>query len=300
MPTTRCRRYSRILMARRVALLSTPVILAVAAVYALFPTTTWPTLVGKLPKLTRLEAIARIYDDLRSDLDILRDNAFLDAVEAGDVERAREHLAADAGVNAQYIDAEAFLSAGKTGYTALMYASGDGNADMVKLLLQHLPDLARERDGMSALYFAVLGGHDGVVELLRVAGAKGDPRRIRLTHDLIRAACKGFEMEPGEGFPLYPGVVGNLDGAPGIDEVVRQGADVNWADPNGYTPLMYAANLGLTENVQRLLTLGADVDLKSEAGETALSLTERPDSSVNREERKQVVELLKRQAAKRP
>src|SRR5262245_44100266 len=79
---------------------------------------------------TALETIARAYDDTRIDEEIRRDNGFIDAVEAGDVETARQCLADGARVNARYIDGNAFLSAGRTGYTALLYASMDGNVEM--------------------------------------------------------------------------------------------------------------------------------------------------------------------------
>jgi ankyrin repeat protein len=99
-------------------------------------------------------------------------------------------------------------------------------------------------------------------------------------------------MREGEGYPLYPGSIGDPDQAPEIPDVLRRGADVNGADPRGFTPLMFAANLGLVENVKLLLAGGADATRKSKDGETALSLSERPGSSVARAERRQVVELL--------
>ena len=55
---------------------------------------------------------------------------------------------------------------------------------------------------------------------------------------------------------------------------------------------MYAANLGLIDNVQTLIAKGADVTATSKHGETALSLTERPNSSVNRRERRAVTRIL--------
>ncbi len=246
---------------------------------------------GAEPK-TALEMVARAHNDSRSDETIRRDNAFIEAVLDGNLAKAHEGLASGAGVNGPYIDPHAFLSAGQTGYTALLYASMDGNVEMVKLLLAHKPDVHYARKGKTALYFAAIKSHNEVVGLLRQAGAEGDPKRIRLTHELIRAACKGFEMEMGEGFPNYPGVVRDLEDAPDIAEVIKQGADVNWADPEGHTPLMYSANLGLVANVKTFLATGADASLKSKAGATALSLAE-SEASVNREERAQVVELLK-------
>ena len=244
---------------------------------------------------TAFEAVGRAYDDPRSDVQIRKDNAFIEAVRDGNADTARRMLASGASVSAPYIDPHAFLSAGQTGYTALLYASMDGNVDMVKLLLAHKPELNYARKGKTALYFAAIKGHDELARLLKEAGAEGDPKRIRLTHELIRAACKGFEMR---GLPPYPGVVRDLAGAPEIAEVVKQGVDVNWTGPEGYTPLMYAANLGLIGNVKILLAHGADASIKSKDGATALSLAE-GEASVNREERKQVVELLKEHLAKK-
>lgn len=241
---------------------------------------------------TAAEAAGRANKDPRSKKQIKIDNDFIEAVRDGDVDQARRMLASGASVNGRYIDYEAFLSAGRTGYTALLVASMDGNVEMVKLLLAHKPDVNYARKGKTALYFAALGGHDEVARLLKAAEAEGDPKRIRLTRELIRAACKGFEMEPGEGYAPYPGVVSDLEGAPEIADVLAQGADVNSAGPEGYTPLMFAANLGLVENVKTLLAHGADAAIKSQKGATAMSLAE-GEASVNREERKQVVELLK-------
>ena len=185
------------------------------------------------------------------------------------------------------------------GETPLHSAAEYGHRETARLLLTNGAAVdAKDEDGMTALYFAAIGDHVEVVRLLKHFGAEEDPKRIRLTHKLIRAACKGYEMQkPGEGYPLYPGVVGDVKNAPWIVDVLYQEADVNWADANGYTPLMYAANLGLVENVKILLANGADMRLKANDGQTALSLTERLNSSFNIEERKQVVELLKQHLA---
>jgi hypothetical protein len=117
---------------------------------------------------------------------------------------------------------------------------------------------------------------------------------------LIRAACRGFKIREGEGYPPYPGSIGDPEKAPEITDVLKRGADVNAADPRGFTALMIAANLGLVENVNVLLAHGADVKLKAKEGESALSLAEQPDSSVARVERRQVVELLRAHLVERP
>lgn len=161
----------------------------------------------------------------------------------------------------------------------------------MKLLLEHKAEVNHQRNGKSPLYIAAIRGHDEIAKLLKAAGAEGDPRAIRRTNDLIRAACKGFVIGRGEGYPPYPGVLRDAEDAPTIFEALRLGADVNSADLEGYTPLMYAANLGLVNNVKTLLAHGADPGRKSKRGETAASLAA-GDSSVNREERAQIVQLL--------
>jgi ankyrin repeat protein len=148
---------------------------------------------------------------------------------------------------------------------------------------------------MTALHMAVQREEGGVVRLLVKAGAKGDLERLRLTYQLIRAACKGApEMGMERGYPLYPGVLFYPKNAPGLKEVLKQDTNVNMADGEGYTALMYAATLGLVENVETLLANGADTARKSRNGDTASSLAGRPGSLYNPEGRRQVVELLSR------
>ncbi len=83
-----------------------------------------------------------------------------------------------------------------------------------------------------------------------------------------------------------------------IIKVLKRGVDVNATDPRGHTALMYAANLGLVENVKVLLARGADATLKTKYGATALSFMEE-ESSVARAERQQVAEILKAHLAKK-
>ncbi len=241
-------------------------------------------------ELTLLEQMAREDGDQRNDQQIRRDNAFIDATEQRQLAKAVSLLNAGADPSARYVD-DAFVSGGRTGQTALLHASRNGDVDAVQLLLEHTVDLNYQCRGKSALYMAVTQGHDELAKLLKAAGADGDPDEIQKTNNLIRAACKGFELRIGEGYPPYPGTVRDTKNAPTIIESIESGGDVNAVDPEGYTPLMYAANLGLIENVKTLLAKGADPSRKSIHGDTAASLAS-GDSSVNREQRAQVVELL--------
>lgn len=252
-----------------------------------------------------------------------KNQRLIEAVWKGDLDQVRRQLTDGAEVNSRYFDFSAFLEAGRSDYTALMSASLLGNEEVVKLLIEAKADLNLTREGETSLYMAVTAEKDAMVNLLVKAGAKGDPKQIRLTRELFAAACRGFKIRPGEGYPLYPGVVGELQGAPAkgrlleikpgatypkraenpkntrlIMEVLKRGVDVNATDPLGHTALMYAANLGLVENVKVLLARGADATLKTKYGATALSFMEE-DSSVARAERRQVAVILKAHLAKK-
>ena len=243
-----------------------------------------------------IKNMAGAYGDKRTVAQIRKDNALIRAAEKGDTRAVREALKAGARINSYYIDGYAVFGSDGSGYTALMSAGSGGHLAVVKLLIEAEADLDAvcinpHAEGQTALYMAVMDGKDGVVDLLVKAGARGDPRRIRLGHDLRRAACRGFQLRDGEGYPNYPGAAVG-DGAPEIAEVLRRGADINAADPAGYAPLMYAANLGLVENVKTLLAHGADATRRTRRGETALSLAEE-DSSYAPAQRRRVVKLLK-------
>ena len=266
-----------------------------------------------------LKELAKAFKDNRTVEQIKKDNALIRAAAKGDVDAIRKALKNGARINSRYIDGYAFLDEGESGYTALMFAVLNKRTDAIKLLIENKPDLeVKHHEGWTALYLAVTGDNKEAEDLLVKAGAKQDPAKIRLAHELIRAACKGFKLRDGEGFPPYPG--GFSDGPPGpvlrelskkplpadqlgdpsdIVKVLDKKADINMADPKGYTPLMYAANLGLVENVKMLLSKGADATLKSTNGDTALSLAEREDSKFRLEERRQVVKVLTEHLAKK-
>ena len=60
-----------------------------------------------------------------------------------------------------------------TGWTALHYATVNGDIDLVKYLIKHGANINKATsEGSSPLYLAKLGGHDDVVKILRNAGAK--------------------------------------------------------------------------------------------------------------------------------
>lgn len=56
-----------------------------------------------------------------------------------------------------------------------------------------------------------------------------------------------------------------------VKELLNLGADVNIANNSGITPLMLAAIMDWSEAAQLLLESGAEVDLQSSTGTTALA-----------------------------
>jgi ankyrin repeat protein len=247
-----------------------------------------------------LKALAKIFKDNRTLEQIKKDNALIRATAKGELDGIRAALKKGALINSRYLDEYAFLDKGQSGYTALMLAVRNQQTKAIKLLIQKKADLEiKHPGGYTALYLAVVRNQKETIGLLVKAGAKQDPAKIRLSVDLIRAACKGFKSGPHEPFPPYPGSFRTDRKTPDIATVVKKGADINMRNPKGYTALMYAANLGLVENVKTLLAMGADVRLKSADGETALSLAEREEPLFKPEQRRQVVKLLKKHLAKK-
>jgi hypothetical protein len=266
-----------------------------------------------------LKEVAKAFKDDRTVEQIKKDNALIRAAAKGDAHAIRKALKDGARINSRYIDGYAFLDEGESGYTALMFAVLNKRTDAIKLLIENKPSLEiKHHEGWTALYLAVTRDNKEAVDMLVKAGAKQDPTKIRLAHELIRAACKGFKLRDGEAFPPYPG--GFSDGPPGpslrklsnkplpadqlgdpsdIVKVLDKKADINMPNPKGYTALMYAANLGLVENVKTLLAKGADATLKSADGETALSLAEPEDPLFRLQQRRRVVKVLKEHLAKR-
>lgn len=60
-----------------------------------------------------------------------------------------------------------------SGWTALHYASVNGNIKLVKYLIKHGANVNKATaEGSSPLFLAKLGGHDDLVKILRNAGAK--------------------------------------------------------------------------------------------------------------------------------
>ena len=188
----------------------------------------------------------------------------------------------------------------ESGRTALLLAAmSDQSAETVRLLLQRGAD-ARiiDREQTSTLVAAAFGNDADTVRQLIAAGAPVNAATVGGNTPLMSAAGNGnleavqlllkagANVNAVAGPPMAQVKNGTIDlgkftplilaSAYGPASVVKTlldaGADVNAREARGMTPLMYAAatDHGDIEIARMLMAKGADLAVKSNAGETAL------------------------------
>jgi len=147
--------------------------------------------------------------------------------------------------------------------TALMWASEKGLDDVVRALLaKGAPVNARNDVGETALLvgaqsFQSFGKNQAaVVKTLLEAGADIEARSSKGGTALMRAA------------PENNGV---------LPVLLDRGANVNAATNAGFTALMIAADAGQVENINFLLSKGADPRLKNKEGQDAIAIAMKAD-----------------------
>lgn len=137
------------------------------------------------------------------------------------------------------------------GNTALMAAAAQGRLEVVRLLVERQCTVdQQDMRQMTALNYAILGGHSQVARLLLAAGAQ--PDKVGLDGESCLLYCADPDL---------------------MKELIARGADVNVRQPRtGATLLMRAAESGSRDVVRSLLAAKADVKARSSDGCTALFL----------------------------
>jgi ankyrin repeat protein len=144
------------------------------------------------------------------------------------------------------------------GFTALMWAAGQGRDDVMKLLLDRGANAhAQARDGSEPLIFAAGFGKISTAQMLITAGANAN-------------------QPSGHTTPLIAAATGNQPEM--VVFLLSQRVDINARDSEGCTALFYAANNSKNEDannatlplVRILLKEGAKVDIRANDGTTAL------------------------------
>jgi ankyrin repeat protein len=173
-----------------------------------------------------------------------QDEDLLKALANDDVDELASLLEAGADPNAQ----------SSPGRPALYLATLHGNAEVVRLLIDHGADVQAETVDGAILVKATVEGHREIVEMLLDGGADVN--------------ATGRDWTPEDTALLAAANHGHL----GIAELlIERGADVNYLDSHGGTALMTAAGRGRPEIVTLLLENGADAYIDHQEVETYTS-----------------------------
>ncbi|XP_065161577.1 transient receptor potential channel pyrexia [Atheta coriaria] len=176
-----------------------------------------------------------------------------------------------------------------------IHLAGDlGHSQCLKIMLEakgnNVNAKTKEKD-LTALHLAAEGGYVECIEILMEKRADANVRNHRGQTPLHLAAraqafdCVEILMRKGNADPNIPDVdqrtplhaaVGKATRSYDIIEIlINWGADVNFKDQYGYTPLHIAALNELSQCVEVLIYHGADVTAKSKFGMTALGIITR-------------------------
>jgi ankyrin repeat protein len=170
------------------------------------------------------------------------------------------------------------------GMTALLFAIRDGNVDMMRLLLDHGADLAQgSGNHTTPLIIALLNGQVGIASELLEKGA--DPNAADDYHRAALFAAIDLRNFNHDKYGDLP-----TDGRDPLDVIkalLKKGADPNlrtntvpvhglmqfdasWVNFDGETPFVRAALSGDIEVMRLLLANGADANIATTQGTTAL------------------------------
>src|ERR1035438_3521145 len=157
--------------------------------------------------------------------------------------------------------------------TILMTAARTGNADVMRILLDHggIDVNAREPSyGETALMSAASENHPAAAKLLIQHGADVNARSTKLIYAKDRFGLEGVVtvLPHGSWTPLmYAARQGSLGAARVLAE---NGADLNLTDPDGTTALLLAIINSHYDTAALLLLKGADPNLADSTGMGAL------------------------------
>lgn len=181
------------------------------------------------------------------------DTSLVRAIKISDTDRVRTLMYANVNVNEKNY----------AGITPLTIAAEKGNMEIIKMLVEDGKAVVNDPSsyGVTPLIAAAAAGNDKVVEYLVAQGAD-----VTAKDDLGKTAliyAIGFDN---------PKLISSL--------IKLDNKAVNLPDNSGNTPLIYAAQKGLVNNIKLLLANGAKVDYRNPAtGLCALSAAAAEDQS---------------------
>lgn len=168
-------------------------------------------------------------------------------------------------------------------HTLLSIAASSGHLEMVKFFVNHGANIdARTSDGRTPLIQACRMNHIEIAKFLLDRGAdstiRDDQNKTAMTYIKPESAqhLQVYQSFNPRSLIKYPDINQSLmEAANGgdvekIKQILAQGADVNFKDSDGWTPLIIASNAGHFDLVRLLLDTGARIDLKNNFGATAV------------------------------
>ena len=139
------------------------------------------------------------------------------------------------------------------GATPLMIAAGKGRLDAFSVLIERKSNpTLKDNNGQTLLHYAARGGNDVIIEKLLSLGLDIDSRRSDGATPLMIAACEGRS----DAFSV----------------LIERKSDRTLKDNNGWTLLHYAARGGNNVIIEKLLSLGLDINSRNSDGLTPLRL----------------------------
>ena len=146
----------------------------------------------------------------------------------------------------------------------MMIAAFHGKLQFVKCLRQYNASYEiRDNSGMTALHYAVDGGHCDTIEYMIMDGA--DPNVIETRNGwtpLLRAATLNAKADV-------------------VNVLIKYGAHLNVEDFNNRTALMIATINGNIEFVKAMVNSGADIYILTEDGRSLYDLAQAMDRRVS-------------------
>jgi len=192
-----------------------------------------------------------------------------------------------AGINRGGIPDRGWRPAAQGGLTPLLYAARDGRAAEAELLLAAGADVElAEANGIRPLLLALLNNQIDVAHLLLQHGADVNADDFWGRTPLFAAIeyrnrdLRNFDLvdEPVDRAALLDMITLLIDRGADVDARTREWpysrtsftSDLSWVDMTGQTPFVRAAQSGDTTTMRLLLEHGADPDIATFEGTTAL------------------------------